>query len=356
MTIAQRALAGIFAGMGLLVVSAQATAAPQYTVDLLPGFVYASQTDAEAALHAYSAEASHLIRERLLSETPTVKVWLYSAPPQPLQPPLSTVYGAPYYLHTSYWIAPAMQTVEGAISDWWSRYQAYWTWAFPGCSYTTTYYPTGESTNVFARVDLAGTCGGAGAVTGTLIQAPTPAQCPPDYVNTGSQCEITLTALMTEAGVEVCPVAPLSPITDPEVQRFEANPDTSDTDRLNDRMKRALSCLQQAIGDAGGMSSVGSAYRPPAYNQHLLDVWKKWDELRDETNPSCQALRAEARAHFQRHKLLESQPPVPNSPHTRGEAFDLTSNLPNATLDTLARGCRVYRNLPIRDRVHFIHR
>lgn len=156
---------------------------------------------------------------------------------------------------------------------------------------------------------------------------------------------------------EQCPIAPLSPITDPEVQRFEDNPDLSDTARLSRRMQTALQCLQTAIGDAGGTSSVGSAYRPPAYNQHLIEVWRKWmNELKEETNPACQTLRAEVQAHFRRHKLLESQPPVPGSLHTKGEAFDLTSNLPYANLDALARGCQVYRNIPRRDRVHFIHR
>jgi len=154
-----------------------------------------------------------------------------------------------------------------------------------------------------------------------------------------------------------CSVDDLPPITDPEVQLFEDNPDRSDETRLTPRMKTELACLKTAA--AAGSPKVGSAYRPPAYNQHLIDVWKKWvRELKDNANPACTVLKTKIHEHFQRHGLLESQPPVPGSLHTLGEAVDVTISLPAATIDGFWPGCHLYRksSLRIKDPVHFIYR
>jgi len=178
----------------------------------------------------------------------------------------------------------------------------------------------------------------------------------------------TCTNCTNEAAGEIvvpgCPVDDLPLITDTEVQLFEDNPDRSDTDRLTPRMGMnagpppgALLCLTSAIRNAGGTFSVGSAYRPPAYNQHLIDVWKKWvDELKGEKRPACASLRTKIQGHFQRHKLLVTQQPVRNSLHTQGEAVDVTISLSKAKIDTLANGCDLWRPLPKKDPVHFIHK
>jgi len=171
----------------------------------------------------------------------------------------------------------------------------------------------------------------------------------PCICNTGYQPDTTATSCVP---VVACPVSDLPPVTDPEVQVFENNPDLSDTARLTPRMQTALSCLLTAA--AGGSPSVGSAYRPPAYNQHLIDVWEKWvNQLMDDETPACTILKAKIQGHFQRHGLLVTQSPVPNSRHTRGLAVDVTISLPPANIDALARGCGLYRPLPITDRVHF---
>ncbi|MCR4304506.1 MAG: hypothetical protein NUV63_09835 [Gallionella sp.] len=154
-----------------------------------------------------------------------------------------------------------------------------------------------------------------------------------------------------------CEVDDLPPITDPEVQLFEDNPDRSDEARLTDRMKEALACLKRDA--AAGSPNVGSAYRPPAYNQHLIDVWEKWiRELKDNEKPACAALKTKIQAHFKTHKLKESQQPVEGSLHTLGEAVDVTISLPPATIDAFWPGCHLYRppSLRITDPVHFIYR
>jgi hypothetical protein len=152
-----------------------------------------------------------------------------------------------------------------------------------------------------------------------------------------------------------CSVSDLPPITDSVVQAYEDNPDLSDTEHLADDMKTALEKLQAAVTAAGSSSSVGSAYRPPAYNQHLIDVWKKWMyELKGEKNPACAALRTKIQGHFKTHKLKESQGPVPGSRHTKGEAVDVTISPDIPNIDTLARTCcNLRRPVPVDDPVHF---
>lgn len=151
-----------------------------------------------------------------------------------------------------------------------------------------------------------------------------------------------------------CPVSDLPPVTDPAVQAFEDNPNLSDTSDLTPRMQTALSCLQTAA--VAGSPSVGSAYRPPAYNQHLIDVWNKWvRELKNNDDSACADLKTKIQTHFQRHGLLETQSPVPGSLHTQGEAVDVSINLPSANIDALANGCQLRRPVPVPDPVHFIH-
>ena len=150
-----------------------------------------------------------------------------------------------------------------------------------------------------------------------------------------------------------CTIPDLPPITDPDVQLFENSPNRADTTRLTSRMQTALECLKSAAAE--GSPSTGSAYRPPAYNQHLIDVWEKWMyELIDNAKPACAALKTKIHGHFQRHDLLETQQPVPNSRHTRGEAVDVSIDPALPNIDTLARNCcNLRRPLPVRDPVHF---
>lgn len=179
-----------------------------------------------------------------------------------------------------------------------------------------------------------------------------PAVCPVPTVKPEVPYIYNATTAMCERSISDCPVSDLPLITDLEVQAFEDNPNTSDTARLTPRMQTALQCLL----DRDSTATVGSAYRPPAYNQHLIEVWRKWvDQLVENENLACADLKAKIRGHFQRHSLLESQRPVPGSLHTQGEAVDVTINLPAANIDELAAGCQLRRPLPVNDRVHFIH-
>lgn len=166
--------------------------------------------------------------------------------------------------------------------------------------------------------------------------------------NTGLIPDSTATACVPE---QTCPINDLPPITDPDVLAFEANPNLSDTTRLTPQMQTALSCLLTAA--AAGSPTVGSAYRPPAYNQHLIDVFEKWKILIDDKTPACASLKTKIQQHFTTHQLILTQPPVVGSRHTQGLAVDVTINLPSASIDALAASCGLRRPLPVKDRVHF---
>lgn len=153
-----------------------------------------------------------------------------------------------------------------------------------------------------------------------------------------------------------CQSPPLTEITDPQALDFEAG-NTLNTANLIAAMQTALDCLRQAVAAAGGTLTVNSAFRPPAYQAHLREVWDRWNALRNSRDPECEDLKEEVRQEFQRHGLLLTQRPAANSAHTRGEAFDARWNLPSGTdIDSLAEDCDLRRPLPARDPVHFILR
>jgi hypothetical protein len=140
-----------------------------------------------------------------------------------------------------------------------------------------------------------------------------------------------------------CPIDPIPPYTpDPYPALIE---------ELTPRMQTALSCLQTAIGAQGGKSSFNSGYRPVPYNDHLRAVWDKWEEVRNEKRPECQARRAEVAAEIALHEMIKE--PALSSNHSLREAVDLSSNLPRGTLDGLAINCGLFRPLPLTDKPHF---
>lgn len=157
-----------------------------------------------------------------------------------------------------------------------------------------------------------------------------------------------------------CTVSPLPPITDPRAAAFNTN-ETVDTANLTRGMSGALARFQRVIAQVGGSLDLKSAYRPPAYQEYLQQVWDKWMQLRNNNVAACQDLRAQVQQEFARHHLLESQRPVTSSDHTRGMAFDATVNIPSnarmksrkVTLDWLARFAGLRRPDIVHDPIHF---
>ncbi len=162
-----------------------------------------------------------------------------------------------------------------------------------------------------------------------------------------------------------CSVAPLDRVEDPSAQQLESVVGSAavvDLSGLTPGAAKALGRFEKEVSAAGGTIVLKSAYRPAAYQQHLLNVWHKWmDELKDNEEPVCQDLRAKVEDEFQRHHLLETQHPVPVSDHTRGLAFDARVELPphaklgrrRVTLDILANLVKLRRPALVNDPVHF---
>ena len=173
----------------------------------------------------------------------------------------------------------------------------------------------------------------------------------------------TLPAAKRQGPAAVCSVAPLDPITDPDAQNLEAGVTPSvDISRMKRAAAAALDRFQSNVSAAGGTIILKSAYRPAAYQKHLQNVWHKWmDELRQNDEPGCQDLRTQVEEEFTRHCLIETQPPVAVSDHTRGLAFDAMVDLPGGarlgrrrvTLDLLARLSGLLRPAIVTDPVHF---
>ena len=161
-----------------------------------------------------------------------------------------------------------------------------------------------------------------------------------------------------------CKVAPLAEIWDPEVLAFETNAETApaDVDGLTPDAAQALETFKEMVTSLGGTFELKSAYRSPAYQAHLHEVWVKWvKELRRNRSGACQALREEVGAEFARHQLLVKQQPVPASDHMLGLAFDAAVALPRGarlkgkrvTVDKLAALAGIKRPTIRRDPVHF---
>src|SRR5476651_2218703 len=90
----------------------------------------------------------------------------------------------------------------------------------------------------------------------------------------------------------------------PEALTFENNAESvpADVEGLMTDTAQALDIFRDMVTSSGGTFALKSAYRPPAYQAHLHDVWVKWmKELRNNRTAGCQALREEVGAEFRRH-------------------------------------------------------
>ena len=176
---------------------------------------------------------------------------------------------------------------------------------------------------------------------------------------------ITVDEHIPDIGPAPCLVSPLAEITDEGALEFEANRGTADviqTSGMTPAASMALEEFESLVSSFGGSVTLKSAYRPPAYQDHLQQVWDKWMiELKDNIVPECQELRNQVYEEFAGHDLLESQRPAGISDHSRGTAFDAAVYLPyrgkqfskKINVDTLAWRAGLYRPVAFQDPVHF---
>lgn len=141
-----------------------------------------------------------------------------------------------------------------------------------------------------------------------------------------------------------CPVPPLAPLTDPDVIRFE-NGERWRPDKLTPEFQQKLQCLANAITQAGGTYTPGSAWRPTEYQRHLKEIVTKDSQLNPafmKDYPECGQLRADVTREMAKHALKPGQLVAEpgNSRHETGKAFDLTPDgLTETQLNNFASQC-----------------
>ena len=202
------------------------------------------------------------------------------------------------------------------------------------------------------------------SVTATAAMEEEPLPILSDHAISRAILDAELSAVRRIRMLAGCKVAPLPEIEDPEALTFENNAESvpADVEGLMTDTAQALDIFRDMVTSSGGTFELKSAYRPPAYQAHLHDVWVKWmKELRNNRTAGCQALREEVGAEFRRHQLLARQQPVPASDHELGLAFDAAVAMPRAarlnrkrvTVDKLANLAGIRRPNSRRDPVHF---
>jgi len=142
------------------------------------------------------------------------------------------------------------------------------------------------------------------------------------------------------------------PCPDISIAAYSPDPYPLDIENLTADTKTALTCLKNAVEKVGGTLPVTSGYRPQAYQDHLIDVWDKYQMVKNWPAGYCTSVRQPIQTEWNRHGLVTR--PAAESDHTNGTAFDSTWSLPpGQNIDTLAQGCSLSRPDPSGDWVHF---
>ena len=147
--------------------------------------------------------------------------------------------------------------------------------------------------------------------------------------------------------IEVCETSNVTP--------YSPDPEPLDIGSLTQATQTALTCLQSAVSEAGATLYVISGYRSQSYQDHLLEVWVKYQIVKDWPSDQCSEVRDNVQNEWDRHGLAYE--PAEISPHTAGNAFDASwTTLPqNVSIDTLAASCNLSRPLISDDPYHFVY-
>ncbi|MGZ8810742.1 MAG: hypothetical protein ACXW29_06355, partial [Thermoanaerobaculia bacterium] len=145
--------------------------------------------------------------------------------------------------------------------------------------------------------------------------------------------------------LRTCAVPPLAPITDAAAQQFEAGQRVVFTG-MTAAALAGMNCFLPAVQAAGGTATVNSAFRPPAYQLHLQNVWDTWQLIRSRRTPECDNLRTTVQTELDNHAIRE-RPAGAQGPHTRGIAFDASVRLPAGVDEAqLAANCGLTQPRP----------
>lgn len=153
----------------------------------------------------------------------------------------------------------------------------------------------------------------------------------------------------------ICPVAPLTQISDTEFSKYETGPYAKAPDVDPSRVTQATidgaQCIIREAANEKIPARINVGYRPPAYQAHIREVYDKWQQLKDNTNSTCAQVKEEVRREWERHGPFAHQPGK-TSNHPSGKAMDIWMK-DYSKADTIAARCNMKRPLGAADRVHF---
>jgi hypothetical protein len=152
----------------------------------------------------------------------------------------------------------------------------------------------------------------------------------------------------------ICPVLPLTPITDPNASLHESGiyDEKPDMSRVSAAITQGAECILQKAAASGGHARITSAYRPSAYQAHFWDIYSKWKLLENNNDPICKVVKDSVLMEKSKHQILIT---FATSPHSSGNAIDI-KGVPASQADTFASQCNMYRPLPKKDPVHYLAR
>ncbi len=220
------------------------------------------------------------------------------------------------------------------------------------CTLHRSYYPTGTWLHTLRHGDSTPPSAFASAgseVARRHTYGPTGVFDVEDVVECGL-CLSVLAVVTGEGRVEVYhpdDCEGITAITPPAV-----DPAPLDREGLTAATRRALTCLETAVNNNGGMFKLRSAFRSQAYQDHIREVWDKRQVVKDWPDDRCAGVRQNVDAEWERHNLAYQ--PARRSRHSSGIAFDANWGTLNAgvTIDGLAQGCGLSRPVP-GDTTHF---
>lgn len=142
-------------------------------------------------------------------------------------------------------------------------------------------------------------------------------------LNTLDQSQVT--GSTATGGLTVVPPAcgsiqPLSLLIDPLAVQME-NGQTVIWANTNPQLQ---TCVNKFVSQVGG--TVTSAYRPPAYQNHLWEIRDRWctQNLQSNSDSACSALKANVSGEFSKHGLSCDRPVAVDSNHSAGTAVDIS--------------------------------
>jgi hypothetical protein len=152
----------------------------------------------------------------------------------------------------------------------------------------------------------------------------------------------------------VCPVAPLTPITDADALAMEGGARVV-WNHTRPGLQAAANALVALIrAEPRGTADIVSAFRPQAYQDHFHEIRQKAIALQHNTAPECATVKREVSREMVKHGLSINRPVANVSPHTSGSAVDIDWGPPHIHIDELARRAGLHRPLPTTDTIHFV--